>query len=786
MKQQTRANNHNAGDHTTGALRYLAGLDGLRALAVLAVLLYHALPELLPGGFLGVDVFFVISGFLITSLLVREWRQVGKIALKEFWLRRARRLLPACYIVIAAVLVYAVIFLPAEVADLRGDAIAALSYVANWHFIWDERSYFEPRARPSMLGHLWSLGVEEQFYFVWPLLMAWLLPRAKERGVFVVALLLSVASLWQMARLYVPDVDPSAVYFRTDTRAVELLMGAMMALLGKSDVAPSKSAPWRLEIAAIGALAVLAWAFYRVDESDEWLFRGGFALLALPVLVIIAATAQPNCRIGNKILGCGVLTWIGKRSYSLYLWHFPIFLVTRPDLDIALDGWPLLALRMALTFALAAACYRWIETPFRSGKIAELWRNRGQLPRARRAWNGGLTLGASCLLLLATAVVSAKPAPQSDYMTELETQSHADAQDAKTNEPDIVLAQNSVPDSNGGTDKTSNSEVAVARAMEPANLNRWPADKELLWQGRVTALDAQRRTLSLAVRYFALPGGRGQVFQTPRNKAFLLPDKATIQRQLMRDGKFTFEAIELSQIRVGDTLAVIGFNGSNAPISAVSVLLMDEAALAQWQQSVANREFRTQVTPPVAAVVAPVPAKVAVPKSASTPALAAQSSGRVPMFAVGDSVLLGAARTLKKRLPSVEVDGKVSRQIPAGLAILRRKKAAGALPSIVIVHLGTNGPFTTKRFDEMMDILADVKHVIILTARAPDSFIPRNNRVIRDEIGRYPNAVLADWQQVSNAHREYFWKDGTHLRPIGEKAYAELIASYAIPAENEG
>src|SRR5918997_2255708 len=224
-------------DRTSGGVRlpYLPGLDGLRALAVVAVLLYHAGLPWIPGGFLGVEVFFVISGYLITSLLLVEWHGRGRVDLKAFWFGRARRLLPALYLVLAVTLAFAVLFLPDEVARLRGDAIAALGYVTNWYLVFGQESYFEAIGRPSLLKHLWSLAVEEQFYLLWPPVLALGLgvgaTRWRERRVMLVALAGASVSVLLMATLYRPEVDPSRLYFGTDTPAAGLLIGAALAMV---------------------------------------------------------------------------------------------------------------------------------------------------------------------------------------------------------------------------------------------------------------------------------------------------------------------------------------------------------------------------------------------------------------------------------------------------------------------------------------------------------------------------------------------------------------------------
>ncbi|MEJ7871946.1 MAG: acyltransferase, partial [Rubrobacteraceae bacterium] len=204
-------------------LPYIPGLDGLRALAVIAVLLYHAGPRWAPGGFLGVEIFFVISGYLITSLLLAEWRQRGRIDLAAFWVGRARRLLPALYLLLVVTLAFAVLFLPEEVAGLRVDALAAFGYVTNWYFVLGQESYFEAVGRPSLVQHLWSLAIEEQFYLLWPLLFAAGMSLGMRRWwrcrLLLAALVGAAASALLMTFLYGAGVEPSRLYYGTDTRA---------------------------------------------------------------------------------------------------------------------------------------------------------------------------------------------------------------------------------------------------------------------------------------------------------------------------------------------------------------------------------------------------------------------------------------------------------------------------------------------------------------------------------------------------------------------------------------
>lgn len=359
-------------------LGYQPALDGLRAISVIAVLLYHGDVAWIPGGFLGVDVFFVISGFLITMLLIEEWQKRGTINRPQFWLRRARRLLPALFAVILATVAYTVIVLPDEVARLRGDVIAALTYTTNWFLIFSQQSYFEAGGRPSPLRHLWSLAVEEQFYILWPILFGLMLRRVKGKvdRLFLPLMIAALVSAFLMAWLFVPDADPSRVYYGTDTRAAGILLGAALACVWmpwRSRVAAAAKAGPLLEAVGVLAGLFLLWCFTRAGEFDPWLYRGGFFFVAVGTVVLIAVVVHPSVRLVSGALSTYPLTWVGLRSYGLYLWHWPVFVFMTAG-EVGFGGLPLLASKFAVTFALAALSYQFVEMPIRRHGLAPVKR----------------------------------------------------------------------------------------------------------------------------------------------------------------------------------------------------------------------------------------------------------------------------------------------------------------------------------------------------------------------------------------------------------------------------
>ena len=399
---------------TERALPFAPALDGLRAVAVIAVLLYHGGVDWMPGGFLGVDLFFCLSGYLITSLLLAERRGTGRIDLPAFWLRRARRLLPAAFLVIAVSVAAAAILVPGDLAQTRGDALASLFYVDNWHQLLVGQSYFAAFERPSLLRHMWSLSIEEQFYLLWPLALGFGVAKLGARKTSLATLGLALLSALLMAVLFTGGSDPSRVYYGTDTHAVGLLLGATLAFvwpLGRFEPPRRPSALAVLDITAGIALAALILAMVTWHDYDALVYRGGIAAFSLTAVVLIATVAHPAGRAAH-LLGSAPLRWIGARSYGIYLWHWPVMALTRPGIDV---HWPLpllLAFQIGLTIALAAASYRWLEQPFRNGtaqrRIREILDARA--PRHRLAIVSGLSAGAAAAVV---AVAAANVGPGS-------------------------------------------------------------------------------------------------------------------------------------------------------------------------------------------------------------------------------------------------------------------------------------------------------------------------------------------------------------------------------------
>ncbi len=365
---------------------YEPSLDGIRAFSVIAVMLYHADIAWLPGGFLGVEVFFVVSGFLITSLLIEERESTRSIDLKQFWIRRARRLLPALVVMLSATAVYVAFFAKDSAPDFRRDVLPSLGYFSNWWQIYAvDTPYFAASSLP-VLRHLWSLAVEEQWYLIWPLLFTvvfgakWMRPRIS--GALLITC--SAAIMFTTALRFVQDNETRTnfLYLSTITRSSGLLLGAAVAMLWRPWRKNSVPSWWRSSISdafAITSIAVIGVLMATVHVADQRLYQGGLAATTVASAVIVAVVMRPNGLFVKKFFSQDLFVEIGRRSYGLYLWHWPIFVVAH-----ARDSSNRLAVALALTIIINEFVYQFVEIPTRHGALGNWWHNRPQLSAMHR------------------------------------------------------------------------------------------------------------------------------------------------------------------------------------------------------------------------------------------------------------------------------------------------------------------------------------------------------------------------------------------------------------------
>ena len=424
-------------------IRYIPAIDGLRAVAVIAVMLYHLGVPWIPGGFLGVDLFFVISGYVITRLLLDSIQRSGGLDLRAFYKSRLRRLLPPLAFMIVTTTLFIGVWAPETIKRLLTDTPFSLLGVMNWWLVFRQADYFEAIGRPPLLQHTWSLGVEAQFYLVWPLILLLVLRQLGRKVIPAAALIIAIGSGVALFLVSL-SVDSNSsqsishVYFGTDTHSIGLFLGAALAVNWipqnlKIDIA--KRAQDVIDgIGVFGFLGILA-CFLFIDQGNPTLYKIAFPLAGIFGCAIIMSVVHPASRFAPLLQGKAIL-WIGERSYAIYLWHWIIFQVTRPSVDLAGASWALYALRVLIVFALADISLRWVELPFRNGYIESWFRGmkyRTKKVRVRQQ----TTLALSIIsVLVATSLVSANAIAISDRnlaKLKLEITSEAQVQTQITN-----------------------------------------------------------------------------------------------------------------------------------------------------------------------------------------------------------------------------------------------------------------------------------------------------------------------------------------------------------------
>lgn len=693
--------------------RYIPGLDGLRALAVLAVIVYHLGWQGLPGGLLGVGIFFTLSGYLITDLMINERRLSGQIHMQRFWLRRARRLLPSMFIMVGAVSLWLLLSDPSRLASIGGDIASSLLYVSNWRLIFHHVSYFESFGPPSPIGHLWSLAVEEQFYLIWPLIVVLVLRFMPKRGMLAVsAMILAAASALAMAFIYEPGMDPSRVYYGTDTRAFGMLLGAALAIIWPSwklNNAVSLSPKARGFLDGVGAAGLIAIVVMILctGEYDPFLYRGGMVLLSLATAAVIAAAVHPASRIGS-LLGTNPLRWLGVRSYGIYLWHYPVIILSTPAVDTG-DGHMLRSLlQLAATIVIAALSWTFIEEPIRHGALGKLWKQLRMSPAAAgRAYKKPAFAAILCLCVFIIAAT-------------------------------VSLNKWLLDDVRAASTEGSSSVHIEDRQTASANND----DEHFLPVIEDTA----------ASKPTATPKPTPDPTQAPK------PDANGHQ-----GGKDSSKT-DTSTPTASATPAT-GNNGQEQEASKPSGTPMTDIGAPPQEGSGPTEN----TGPPDSTGQPPVPT--------SEPVKQPEGKAGEGIIAIGDSIMLDIQQDLEELLPGIQVDGQVGRQFKEAQEIIDRLREEGKLGSTVIIGLGTNGSFPQKQLNKLLDSLSTVDQVLFINTRVPRDWQDTVNDMLKQTASKYDNVTVVDWYAASKGKNEYFAKDGVHLRANGAKAYASLVAN---------
>jgi len=435
-------------------IRYIPAIDGLRAVAVIAVMLYHLGFKWIPGGFLGVDLFFVISGYVITRLLLDSIQRSGGLDLRAFYMARIRRLLPPLVFMIITTVIFVGLWAPDTMRRLLGDTPFALFGGMNWWLVFRQTDYFEAIGRPPLLQHTWSLGVEAQFYLVWPLILLLVLRYFGKNKIPAAALL--IAAFSGIALLVVSlQIDAASgskvshVYFGTDTHSIGLFLGAALAVRwipqNLEETVSRKAQDFIDGIGIIGFLGIIA-AFLFIEESDPTLYKLAFPLAGIFGCAIITSIVHPASRFA-PILSSKPFIWIGERSYAIYLWHWVVFQVTRPNFDLEGSSWALTALRVLIVFFLADVSLRLVELPVRTGLI-DYW-FKGMKYRTKRVQlrqKAGVLLIVLTIFGSAASVASNAIAEGDRQLAELKEQLEAPLDQVPTNttEPGLWVTGDSV------------------------------------------------------------------------------------------------------------------------------------------------------------------------------------------------------------------------------------------------------------------------------------------------------------------------------------------------------
>ena len=792
-------------------LPHLTGLDGIRGLAALAVVLFHAGVSWLPAGFLGVDVFFVVSGFLITALLVSERERDSNTDLAKFWLRRARRLLPVLALVLVVTTIYAAIMLQGTLGQHLHDVLMAAIYVTNWDLIIRGVSYFEMFERPSQLRHLWSLAVEEQFYIVWPILFTLVMRFLNLRWLWCIVAGLAVMSVIWMVILFTPGDDPSRVYFGSDPRAFTILIGVAVGLFWK---------PWRytwgkpvgyaMDLVALLGMVVIVGIMIIARHWTDWMYPWGLLLTSLCAIVLVAFVVRPGSLLG-RMLEISPLRWLGQRSYSIYLWHWPVMLALQWEFNFVPNTVAIVAVGLLATFVLSELSYRLVEVPMRRPQFWSKERYRRALasPGALATITASFALAVFLALLVGFTLLPGRSpadllfsaaAEQSANTTTVVDDSDDELPPARTvvarpvvradRTPAFMLQTGSIPEQLGTetgarSGSPSDQEDRSIAAARPQSINQDKAEPEarLAADEPLIQYPPGEYFANYTVEAGDSPYGVMSRFDLSRNEFIELNGDRALNMLHPGDvltvpcpGTAPCAFVRMEQ--VGQGCAIWDSGGEEQRLCKSSTFFVELPvrltaesggpldAAPTWVWDGAELESRDFIL-----------LLEHLQESSGFPAVLTLQFG-LPPLAIGDSVMVGARSRLEA--VGIEVDAEVNRQAHTAIAILAQDVRRNGPRDTVIFHAVGTSFLDAKGFRRLLDAAEGVRHLIVVTRQFPPrepllSFERDTNKMLREEAAKHHWVTLVDWNEISDGREDELTWDGTHLNAPGRQLYTDAI-----------
>ena len=740
---------------TTSGRRYVDALDGLRALCVLGVLGYHMGVEQCSGGLLGVTVLFVLSGYLITSQLVSTYaKNHRQLSLREFWMKRVRRLMPSVVVLVVVTAALCTLFNHVLLTKMRPDIVPALLMYLNWAKIFSNESYFAAAGAPSPLTHFWSLAIEAQFYLVWPPILLLLMNmHSRKRHVAIGCVVLAILSAVLMAMTYSPNADPSRAYYGTDTRAMSLLLGCALALVwpfGRASRADASTMSVRarvgVEIAGIGSVGALVFLMATTEGYSAWSYRGGILLCSV-VSVIAVAALMPAGSLVSKVASLPPLVWLGKRSYALYLWHYPIVLLLTNVNSTVEPSLVVRALQVGLSLGAAGLSYRFVEEPLRhaslpSGAAVVDWVRRRRIPAVAMA----------VVLAVSVAGVALVPSANAfDGQGEVHKVSAAALKRPLVDGVyDVVLIGDSVP-----LDAYDQLASYFPYGLIDCKISRQAS-------AAIELYDSYRDSGVVGDTVIFCVGTNG----------------ALTEKQL--DGMVSDVGSD-KQIWFVNNRMPDDWQDANNELLAQCAEKYDNVGLVDWYSYSEGHDDwfwndGTHTRPDGSVEYAKL---IFDTTGYEAPT---QANTTYDVLFLGDGISLDASDALSAAFPNGAVDCAEGRLPGTFAETYDSYRDQGVIGGRVVISLGSNGPLQKADLDALVSDIGPDVQVWFVNTRVSGAWCEDNNELLAQLAQDNANVHVIDWYQASVGHDEYFAGDGMHLSEAGAAAYAATVSAVLAAA----